>query len=244
MAVAGNGALAGIKLSPAADFASLPAAPLELIAVDEQVVEATLWLGRDCDALQLGKRTATLICDDIKWRLTGTPAALAGTTGELDRFIFETAGAVTRAGLAPNFLTAAGLIPVSRDGCYATGPQLIEHPALRAFEVITTGPFDETRLRRTLASLPNDTHLTSKPTLEVKTRGGLGLDTDAWQRRLAPYAKQNLAVIIYPSQQGVVAAITRRVTAGRWNRDRWNNTLSLRPDSPELGLVSPADTIR
>lgn len=243
MAAVGNCALAAVKLSPTADFTSLPDAPLEIIAVDEQVIEATLWLGHKRDTLQIGKRTATLICDDLKWRLTGAPATMAGATGKLERFLFETAGAVTRAGLAPNLLEAAGLIPVSRDACYATGSQLIEHPALRAFEVVAAGPFDETRLRRMLVGLPNDTNVTSRPQLEIKTRGGLGLDTDVLHRRLAPYTTQNISVIIYPSQQGVVAAVTRRVTAGRWNRDRWNNTQFLRPHSPELGVISPVEKI-
>lgn len=232
--------LAAIKISPAADFAFLPAAPLELIAVDGHVVEGTLWLGHARDALQLGPRTATLINGDLKWRLTGSPGNAERTTGKLGQFLFETAGAVTRAGLAPSLLMAAGLVPVSRDACYATGPRVMVHPALRVFEVLVAEPFDQTRLRRAVASLGSD-HQTPKPQLEIKTRGGLAVDTDALQRKLAPYARQNLAVIIYPSDQGVTAAITRRVPMGSWDLDQWTKLISDQAFGAELGVFTRAE---
>jgi len=241
--IAATCSLAAIKVSPAADFAALPAAPLELIAVDDHVVEATLWLGRGRDALRLQDRTATLIGDEFKWRLTGSAASIQTVSDTVGPFVFETAGVVTRAGLAATLLKAVGLSPLSADGCYATGPHVIEHPALRAFEVLNVGTFDMTRLRRILMGLPEDKPAAVRPQLEVKTRGGLGLNTDSLQRKLAPYVKQSAALIIYRSGRGVMALVTRRVDTGRWTCDRWMDINAVRRFTAEMGTMCAPENI-
>ncbi|MGC8560092.1 MAG: hypothetical protein ACP5O1_05370 [Phycisphaerae bacterium] len=233
-------ALAAVKVSPAADFPALPPGPLELLSVDGQVVEATLWLGQNRDALQLGIRTATLIEGRRKWRMTGTPQSAIPTLASADRFIFEIAGALTRSGLAWNLLGALQLQPITADGCYATGPMPVGHPALRVFEVLTVVPFDLTRLRRAVASLPKDSS-DGMPQIEVKTRGGLGINTDSLQKKLAPYARQNGVVIIYRGSDGVAAAVTHRVPVDQWNLMASQITPGAMNPSAELGVVSSAE---
>lgn len=234
--------LGAIKVSPAANFGALPPFPLEIISVDGDVVEATLWMGARLDALQIGPRTATVIDGAHKWRMTGIAQAITSTRDEPDEFIFETAGAVTRSGLAPKLISGLGLEPMTGDGCYATGSVALGHPAVRVFRVLSVGPFDLTRLRRTVAGLAGERSESGKPQLEVKTRGGLGLDTDHLQRKLAPLAKQSAVIIIYRSAFGVAAAVTQRV-----NIDPWKSPPAAaisapnRPDA-ESGVVSAAET--
>jgi hypothetical protein len=232
--------LAALKLSPAADFSSLPPGPLELLSVDGQVVEATLWLGQNRDALQLGNRTATLIEGVRKWRMTGTPQPAIPTLATPDQFIFEIAGALTRSGLAWNLLAALQLQPITADGCYATAPTMTAHPALRVFEMLTIVPFDLTRLRRAVASLPEDSS-DSTPQLEVKTRGGLGINTDSLQKKLAPYARRSMVLMIYRGCDGVMAAITRRVPVDRWNLMGPHLRSGVLHATAELGVVSAAE---
>jgi hypothetical protein len=233
-------ALAALKLSPAVDFSALPPEPLELLSVDGQVVEATLWLGQNRDALQIGSRTATLIEGGRKWRMTGTPQPAIPTLATPAQFIFEAAGALTRSGLAWNLQAALQLQPITADGCYATGPAVMAHPALRVFEVLSVAPFDLTRLRRAVASLPEDSS-GSVPQLEIKTRGGLGINTDSLQKKFAPYARRSVVVMIYRGRTGVMAAITRRVPVDQWNLMGAHLRPGVVDATAEWGVVSSAE---
>lgn len=211
-------ALSAVKLSPAADFNALPRAPLEILAVGSHVVEATLWLAKEQDSIALAARTATIISGDGTWELSAAPEPPA-PAAPIDEFLFELSGAVTRAALAPNLSAALNISAASVDGGYATGPIAISHPAIRSFRVLRVVRFDPGRLRKEIASIAPQNPSPGPMMLEIKTRGGLKIDTDKLQKQLAPLCRESLAILIFASASGVVAAITQRIRDDHFRGD-------------------------
>ena len=123
--------------------------------------------------------------------------------------MYEVDGALSRSGLAAPFLSEMGLKPVTVDGGYATGPKLSPHIAMRAFQVEAVMPFSPEKLSRWLNRQPVRSDL--RPAIvEVKTRGGLGLNTDALQRQFARQAKQSCTVLIYPVHGKKMVVVAHR----------------------------------
>jgi hypothetical protein len=51
------------------------------------------------------------------------------------------------------------------------------------------------------------------PAVEIKTRGGLGLETDQLQKKLSKMGAEGLTVLIYRGQLGRTCVIARRPAA-------------------------------
>lgn len=197
-----------IKLSPAVDFASLPPGHLELISEDGTVVQAVLWTGGLAAAPS--NRTATVLTAGTATSFTAVPASPAHFADAPHQWIYETDGAVHRAGLAMPLAAELGLAALSVDAGYLTAEALCRHAALACFEHVATLPYDARKLAAAVQTLQG-----APGQVEVKTRGGLGIDVDTVQRQLAKHSTAACAVLIYRNGAGqVVASLCRRDGAG------------------------------
>ncbi len=198
-----------IKLSPATDFSRLPPGHLELISEDRVTVQAVLWTGKIAAALTPTARSATVLASHhLPWSISGLPETITKLFPPAN-WIYEVDGAVIRSGLCPELLRRVGCGAVTLDGGYITSADHLTHPALTAFGVRHVMPYSERNLRRWLTE--NKIHPTSHSgCVEIKTRGGLGLDTDALQRRLKDFGPWT--ILIYRAGSGITAAITQRVS--------------------------------
>jgi len=200
-----------IKLSPAVNFSDLPGGHLELISESGVVVQALLWTGRIAESKGLDTRTATVLSrKELVWSLTGKP----GDTDSLcepQEWLFEIDGAVLRAGLAPALCRMLRLQALNADGGYATGPEFIIHPALTGFKILTVLKYSERAVTDALQEHFRKASSVGKAAIEVKTRGGLGLDTDKLTQKWSALAQDNYTVLIYRGARGTTAIIAQRM---------------------------------
>lgn len=201
-----------IKLSPAVNFSTLPTGHLELISERGTVVQALLWTGAVGAELGENTRTATVIDRGITWSICDSIADIA--TPEMlahrpEKWLYEVDGAVTRASLSGALAQKLNLKWLSPDGGYLTGQQRIEHPALTPFAVSDDFVFTESELFRRVKKKSLETPSTA-PAIEVKTRGGLGLDTNQLQKKLSKLGGQGCTILIYRSARGKGCVIAQR----------------------------------
>lgn len=201
-----------IKLSPAVNFSSLPTGHLELISENGTVVQALLWTGMAGAELGENRRTATVICNGTTWSIcdlfrdSAAPDELAAKP---EKWLYELDGAVTRAGLAGALAHKLKLKWLSPDGGYLTSQHRIEHTALTPFAVVDDFIFTESELFRRVQALPLPSP-SAAPVIEVKTRGGLGLDTNQLQKKLSTIGGRGYTVLIYRSAHGKACVIGQR----------------------------------
>ena len=201
-----------IKLSPAVNFSTLPTGHLELISERGTVVQALLWTGAVGAELSENKRTATVIDRGITWSICDSIADVAAPEMLAHRpetWLYEVDGAVTRASLSGALAQKLNLKWLSPDGGYLTGQQRIEHPALTPFAVSDDFVFTESELFRRVKKKSLETPSTA-PAIEVKTRGGLGLDTNQLQKKLSKLGGQGCTILIYRSARGKACVIAQR----------------------------------
>ncbi len=200
-----------IKLSPAVNFSTLPPGHLELISEQGTVVQALLWTGTVSTQLGENKRTATVIDRTTTWSMCDSNTDFAGPelhAYQPEKWLYEIDGAVTRSGLAVALAKELTLRWLSPDGGYMTGPQYLQHAALTAFEVYDSFVYTESELFRKLKDGANK--YPAAGTIEVKTRGGLGLNTDQLQKKLSKICPRDCTVLIYRSAHGKACIIARR----------------------------------
>lgn len=136
-----------IKLGPASDFGQLAASggvEIELISLDGECKEATLWYG---DLAGIASRRATHLPSGSTWN--GEPsrsdvcevAALAG------RWCYDPDPALIRSGLLEGFAAQHDLARIDHDIDYLTAEHRVESPFLQAFEVEAVLPMDRKRIR-------------------------------------------------------------------------------------------------
>ena len=201
-----------IKLSPAVDFSTLPTGHLELISEQGTVVQALLWTGSVSTKLGENKRTATVIDRTTTWSICDSGTDIAGPelhAHRPEKWLYEIDGAVTRAGLAVALAKELKLRWLSPDGGYMTGPQCLEHPALTAFEVYDNFAYTESELFRKLKDAGKELPASARA-IEVKTRGGLGVNTDQLQKKLSKICAAGYTVLIYRCAHGKACVIARR----------------------------------
>lgn len=231
-----------VKMSPGVDFGSLPTsgclgegAHLEIISEFGTAVQAILWVG------QIGKwmgegRTATVLdgLDEAgaeTFSITGIPShelvaeelVVPGATageGGVFTWLYEMNAAVHRAGLAGQLAALLGLRPVNADGGYLAGQARLEHPALKAFAVLASLEYSEKAVSQALRMTEG---MGGGAGVEVKTRGGLNLDTDKLQRGWNELLRkqqmktgggngggQVVTILIYRGKDGMRATLAHR----------------------------------
>jgi len=196
--LAGTAGLA-IKVGPGIPYETLPwADEVEIVSLDGQVREATLW----CGALATPgvRRRATLLpagatVTDAQ-SAAGCPVRPAGT------HLYEPDGAVIRAGLVRQVGTLLGLWQLERRIAYLSGNEQVVSPFVQGFEVLEQLPFGLKPLRRRLREL-------GVGVLEIKKRG-VALDPDDFRRRLQLRGRESRTLILTRIGDRPVAFICRR----------------------------------
>jgi hypothetical protein len=154
-----------IKLSPASDFESHFVGPdfeVELISLDGECKEATVWAGETRSCL----RRATRLPDGATWtdRDGDTSASPLILPEGSWRWIFDPDPTLIRSGLLDSFGSTHGLGRVARGIDYLVGSAFVASPFLDAFEILEVAPLDRKRLRREL-------NRRGIGLLEIKVRG-------------------------------------------------------------------------
>lgn len=133
-----------IKLSPAANFiGKFPEAELELVSLNGECKEATLWFG---ELAEPGLWRATVL--PAGESLAGNPLDSWSETAEPGRFIYDPDPAIVRSGMIELLAERLELFRLDDAEEYLTGPNLVESPFVRAFEVIDVLPYKEKEIRR------------------------------------------------------------------------------------------------
>jgi hypothetical protein len=202
--LAGRAPAGAIKLSPASDFMeAFPASEfeIELISLDGECKEATVWFG----AAATCRKRATRLPEDVTWtdrdgqrserfRVPVTPVSA---------FVYDPDPALLRSGLLDSFATAHDLNRIAADVDYLTGDRHIETPFLSAFEVISVHPLDLKRLRRVVAE-----HDIGP--LEIKVRG-LDLAPELLRKQLATRGSRPATLILAGGSGHAVAVLAFRI---------------------------------
>lgn len=197
--LAAEGRGGAIKVSPAANFTGkFPGTEIELISLDGECKEATIWFGE-------------LASSDV-WRATVLPAGETLFGSPLDwiadvsppsRFIYDPDPAVVRAGLIDCLAVQAGLRRLDSAEEYLTSDERAVTPFAQEFELIAELPYREKDLRAWFREHPCGA-------LEIKCRH-IPVAADELRRRL-PREGGDPAVVIVARVEGKSRAlICRRV---------------------------------
>jgi len=195
-----------IKLGPASDFDTLEVRAVragvkietEVISLDGECKEATLWFGSlagEC------RRRATLLPGGCT--IAGKAARIAGRADShesLDRWLFELEPALIRSGLAGTFAMQRKLQAVTADGAWLTGPDAVDSPWARRFEIVEMLPADRKVVRAAARKL-------GWKAAVVKTRGGVSAEKFAGWFDANPAGDAPETLLISKSAEGKSRAI-------------------------------------
>jgi hypothetical protein len=193
-----------IKLSPASDFAEAfpdPVFEIELISLDGECKEATVWFGAAASC----RRRATRLPENVTWtdRDGDAPKAFRAPVTPVASLVYDPDPALLRSGLFDSFAAAHGLGRVAAGVDYLTGDRLVATPFLSAFEVESVHPLDLKRLKRVVAE--NDLG-----PIEIKLRG-LDLTPEMLRRQLQPRGARPGTLILAGGRDKAVAIVARPI---------------------------------
>lgn len=186
-----------IKLSPAANFGGkFPGCEIELISLDGECREATVWFGD--------------LAGDVSFRATVLPAGesvaadpLSAWTnvGELGAWLYDPDPAVVRSGLVDVVAEQLGLRRLDDAEEYLTGDVLVDSPFVRPFEVIENLPNNQKEIRNAFRRHPAQQ-------VEIKCRH-IPVQAEAIRRKL-PLEGTGPAVLVFTRQGGKARAVLCR----------------------------------
>jgi THUMP domain-like len=177
-----------VKCAPGIDFDQARrfgfVGEIEVTSYRGAVREACLW-SAGLAGPGVRRRASILDDGDQSTQITDTEPDDCPVRGA-GRWIIDPDGAVVRAGLVRHYAARHGLWQLDPDIAYLSGNRLPS--AVRGFEVLEQLPFDERRLRQTLAALDCGA-------LEILVRG-VQVDPDALRRRLRLRGSRSLSAVI------------------------------------------------
>ncbi len=131
------------KLSPAGNFAGkFEAVEYELISLDGECKEATVWFGSLAAA---GLWRATVLPSGES--LAGDPMDAVAEVGPLGRYLFDPDPAIVRSGLLNALCERTGLTRLDDAEEYLTADRPVTSPFVRGFEVLAELPNNERAIR-------------------------------------------------------------------------------------------------
>jgi hypothetical protein len=172
-----------VKSAPGIDAATVPwAGEVEIVSLDGQVREATLWAG---SLATVGRRATVLRTGGPQWTITDAEPddCPVRPPGE---WIVDPDGAVVRAGLVRHYAARHGLGQLDERIAYLTGDA--PPPGIRAFRVLEHGRYSEKALRATLRRL-------GVGRLEILVRG-LDIDPNTLRPRLKLHGDAEVSVVL------------------------------------------------
>ena len=151
-----------------------------------------------------GRRRATIVqADGAARTVDEVPNAELPASDEIGRFVYEPDAAVLAADLLAPLAARHGLSTLHPGCVYLTNDAPRRDPALAAFEVCETLPFDRKRLRGVLAER-------NIGRLEIKKRG-LDVDVERLRRELKPHGDCEACLILARRGDRVTAILARRL---------------------------------
>ena len=198
-------AAGAIKLGPASDFARYfpgPEHEIELISLDGECKEATVWFG----GLGSCRRRATLLPENVTWTDRDGPTGRLASIAALSTLIFDPDPSLVRADLLDGFALANQLARVANGVDYLTGTQKISTPFLTTFEVLDVYPLDLKRLRRLIAK--NEIGV-----LEIKVRG-VDIAPETLRRQLGLEGPRSASLLLIGGSGPVRAVLAHRASTG------------------------------
>lgn len=161
-----------IKLSPASNFTDqLPNVEYELISLNGECKEATLWFG---ELAKPGIWRATALPSGES--ISGFPLDAFAEQEPLGRYLYDPDPAVVRSGLIDLLCEQTGLARLDDAEEYLTSDEFIASPFVRAFEVLEELPNNDREIRRAFRRR-------NFRSVEIKCRH-LPINADAVRKRL------------------------------------------------------------
>ena len=120
---------------------------VEIISLDGEAKEATVWFGAAVSAT----RRATRLPEGVTWtdRMgDGSLDDYPTVSPAIGRWLYDADPALSRSGLLDSFARAHGLGRIAADLPYLTSDDFLATPWLEAFEVLEVHPLDLKKLRR------------------------------------------------------------------------------------------------
>jgi hypothetical protein len=132
-----------IKLSPAANFfGKFPEAEIELVSLNGECKEATLWFG---ELATPGLWRATALPAGVT--LSGDPLEFVSDVGALGGYLHDPDAGVVRAGLLDRACAELGLQRLDLEEEYLTSDEPVDSPFVRSFRVLAELPNNERQIR-------------------------------------------------------------------------------------------------
>ncbi|HTF09584.1 MAG TPA: methyltransferase domain-containing protein [Asanoa sp.] len=198
-ALADRTARLAVKVAPGFDHALAPAgAETELVSVDREVVEATLW----CGALAAVPRRATVLRAGVAAELTGSGTVLA-PVGPVGDYLYDPDGAVVRAGLVAEFATTVEGRLGDQRIAYVWADAPTPTTFGRCFAVTDVLPFSLKRLRAQLRTR-------GVGTVEILKRGS-ALDPAQFRRDLRLSGRASTSLLLTRVAGAQVAVLAQPV---------------------------------
>ncbi|SNS87284.1 Methyltransferase domain-containing protein [Asanoa hainanensis] len=189
-----------VKVAPGFDHARVPAgAETELVSVDRDVVEATLW----CGALAEVPRRATVLRAGVAHSLTGSGLS-AAPVGPVGGYLYDPDGAVVRAGLVAEFASTVGGRLGDPTIAYVWADAPVPTSLGRCFAVTDVVPFSLKRLRTLLRSR-------DVGTVEILKRGS-ALDPAQFRRDLRLAGQASISLLLTRVAGAPVAVLATPIT--------------------------------
>ncbi|GIF65858.1 methyltransferase [Asanoa ishikariensis] len=189
-----------VKVAPGFDHARVPAgAETELVSVDRDVVEATLW----CGSLATVPRRATVLRAGVAFSLTGSGAS-AAPVGPAGGYLYDPDGAVVRAGLVAEFAATVGGRIGDPTIAYVWTDSPVPTTLGRCFAVTDVLPFSLKRLRAELRAR-------DVGTVEILKRGS-ALDPAQFRRDLRLRGRTSISLLLTRVAGAHVAVLATPIT--------------------------------
>jgi hypothetical protein len=186
-----------IKASPASNFGGkFPAAEIELISLEGECKEATIWFGELAEP-GLWRATALPAGETI----AGDPLAAVVPVSPLGRFIFDPDPALVRAGLIDLFASRSGLSRLDDEEEYLTADQALHSPFVQPFEVLAMLANNDREIRGYFRGA-------GVGQLEIKCRR-IPVDAEAVRRKL-PLTGDDSVVLLFARINGRARAVVCR----------------------------------
>lgn len=186
-----------IKLSPAANFGGkFPGCEIELISLDGECKEATVWYGK-----LAGPKSWRATVLPSGESLTGDPLEIFAEVTPLGGYLYDPDPAIVRAGLVDAAAEKLGLSRLDDSEEYLTGSNPVKSPFVRAFEVLAELPNNDNQIRRYFRQ-------SSFGQVEIKCRH-IPIQAEVVRRKL-PLPGDKPGVLVFARIQGKARAIICR----------------------------------
>jgi THUMP domain-like/RNA cap guanine-N2 methyltransferase len=197
-----NGA---IKLSPASDFATHFAGPeyeVELISLNGECKEATVWFGAPVTC----RRRATRLPENVSWTDRDGGSRLSGMVPvvPVSTYIYDPDPALLCTGLLDSFALAHDLHRIAADVDFLTGGTVVSTSFLAGFEVQGVHRLDLKQLRRLVVRQ-------DLGPLEIKVRG-LDLAPETLRKQLRPRGSHPATLILAGGAGPAQVILARRLS--------------------------------